>query len=153
MSLSLNCIDSNVQWLTPDDRKVDHPFQMILSQVPLTLLTETSEVRLVARQRLTPYFDTDNDEYRCSTNAYHYTLSDEHHAEMVSWHWHPDTSPAPHVHVPALDSSFHIPSGRVAFERVVRFLIEDIGVVPARDDWDEVLAEQEARHRKWRKWS
>jgi hypothetical protein len=46
----------------------------------------------------------------------------------------------------------HIPSGRVAFEDVIRFLIEEVAVIPKLDDWQAVLAdalEAFVEHRTW----
>jgi hypothetical protein len=35
----------------------------------------------------------------------------------------------------------HFPSGRIAIETLIRFLIEEMSVPPIRNDWDEVLTE------------
>ncbi len=41
-------------------------------------------------------------------------------------------------------SDLHLPTGVVSLASIVRFLIEEIGVEPNRDDWDEVLRQIEA---------
>lgn len=46
----------------------------------------------------------------------------------------------------------HLPTGRVSFEAVVRCLISDWGVTPARDDWREVLDDTERRFLAYRTW-
>jgi len=104
-------------------------------------------------------------EYKASTLAYIYSirLPDLEDGAIVSWHWHPLTTPgrpAPHVHVgvdhPQLVATLpklHIPSGRVSFEEVVRFLIDDLDVAPERPEkWKKILEESEERFRAFRTW-
>jgi hypothetical protein len=50
-------------------------------------------------------------------------------------------------------SKLHIPTGRVSFEEVVRFLVEELRVVPIRADWREIVADSEVRFREYRTWS
>lgn len=75
--------------------------------------------------------------------------------EILVWHWHPDSRSAAHVHVNARSASslrslrrLHVPTAKIAFEQVARFLIEDVAVSPARPDWAEVLSrgEEQFRH-------
>jgi hypothetical protein len=47
----------------------------------------------------------------------------------------------------------HIPTGRVAFEEVVRLLITELRVEPNRDDWREILRDSEDRFREYRTWA
>jgi hypothetical protein len=47
----------------------------------------------------------------------------------------------------------HLPTGRVALEAVVRFLILDLDVVPRRDDWRSVLDRHEEQFRQARTWA
>lgn len=63
----------------------------------------------------------------------------------------------PHLHVkPATTpidlSAAHVPTGRVAIEAVVRFLLEEMGVAPQRADWDAVLAANERAFIGKRSW-
>lgn len=107
-------------------------------------------------------------EFKARTLSYVYSVrfrepAIDVHSEIIAWHWHPLSTanqPMPHVHVragvPALGATLgklHIPSGRVAFEEVVRFLINDLAVVPTRpDDWEAVVNESELRFRTYRSW-
>jgi hypothetical protein len=104
-------------------------------------------------------------EWKSKTLAYIYAIRDSHasgdEAEVISWHWHPLTTPQrpdPHVHVradhPSLPGtrSLHIPSGRVAFEEVAYFLISDLGCTPARADWNDILQDTLTRFRTYRTW-
>ena len=45
-----------------------------------------------------------------------------------------------------------MPTGRIAVEDVIRFLIEDFGVIPAKENWDEVLDEGREQFRSFRTW-
>ncbi len=46
----------------------------------------------------------------------------------------------------------HVPSGRIAFEQVLLFVIDELGVVPAREAAREVLGEVLERFRQYRTW-
>lgn len=86
--------------------------------------------------------------------SYVYTLMTRDRIELVSFQWHPHGVAEiefPHVHIgPALirhDSvvrpgeahKIHLPTGEVSLADVVRLAITEFGVVPRRDDWEEVL--------------
>lgn len=82
-----------------------------------------------------------------STAYYYDTVLD---GVGLQFHWHPgDGLAAPHMHVRSLPDDpiglddLHVPTGRIPLERVVRFLIEEIGVTPIRDTWREVLDDGE----------
>lgn len=107
-------------------------------------------------------------EYKVKTLAYIYSVRvaarrGKNRRDLVLWHWHPDRTPersSPHIHVAAdhrssgaVIAKLHIPTGRVAFEEVVRFLVDELKVIPARTDWREVIGDCEARFRKYRTWS
>lgn len=99
-------------------------------------------------------------EWKVRTEGYAYrlALSEETGAFLLAWHWHPNTRPDPHLHVgadhPVVTElpRLHVPTGRVSFEEVGRFLITELGVVPMRRDWEETLAETESRFRAFRTW-
>jgi hypothetical protein len=46
-------------------------------------------------------------------------------------------------------SKFHIPTGGVTIEHVIRFLIADLGVPSLTDRWEEELRASEERSREW----
>ncbi len=107
-----------------------------------------------------PHPDRPN-EFKVKTHEYIYSLSpDEKLAtKLVDWHWHPYSKPQPHLHVAGAHAAvgpldrLHLPTSRVSFEAIVRFLIQDLGVAPQRDDWVDVLDETERRYREHRTWS
>jgi hypothetical protein len=104
--------------------------------------------------------------WHVSTTAYRYHLLDESGAELVGWHWHPDSlgdfrlRGHPHLHVPAgsIDRRVHVPTGRVSIESVLRLLLVDLAVPPRPAhvaDFATVLQECEEpfiRHRRWHAW-
>lgn len=96
--------------------------------------------------------------YRLTTHQYGYYLSrgprlDD--AALLRWEYDPEQTSGwwPHVQAAArlrcgegneMDlNRVHVPSGRVTLESVIRFLIADLGVRPAREDWDERLNRSE----------
>ncbi len=80
--------------------------------------------------------------------AYFYQLHQQDGTEVIAFHWHPGRLgrvPFAHLHVESrigpglIERKRHVPSGRVPFEAVVRFAIEELGVSPLRGDWQRVL--------------
>lgn len=93
------------------------------------------------------------------TLQYIYTLTGEDKPDerWLEWHWHPSLRPEPHCHVhlphPSLGDlpDLHLPTSRVSFEEIVRFLIEDLGV-RASADWQATLKTSQDRYQKYRRW-
>lgn len=82
------------------------------------------------------------------STAYYYDLVIDD--VELQFHWHPGHGQSgPHMHVRSLPvdpialGDLHIPTGRIPLEHVVRFLIEEVGVTPIRDNWREVLDDGE----------
>ncbi len=99
-------------------------------------------------------------EWKVSTDSYAYSLGLPGNGtnEFLAWNWHPPNPPYPHLHScirsEAVEDAarLHIPTGRVSVEAVIRFVIEELEAVPARDDWDEALAQNDSRFVQWRSW-
>ena len=99
--------------------------------------------------------------WRVSTAGWIYDLADSRDEPIASFHWHPEGSgrvTRPHVHVyghhgVAELHKLHLPTGRVSMEAVIRFLIEDLDVVPRRPDWDRILERHEEGFRRVRTWN
>lgn len=102
--------------------------------------------------------------YRVSTRGYQYAVELAHGKEILTAHWHPSGSVSsytePHWHVgsPALSSSgvfparAHIPSPRISFEDMIRWIFESLDVEPACDDWRQRLLNAERgflEHKSW----
>jgi hypothetical protein len=110
------------------------------------------------------HFEPDPDyegEWKVKTDEYAYSvlMSDTEAGQLFAWHWHPaEHRPDCHIHVGARQGEsralyrLHVPSGRVAFEEVLRFLLGEFDVEPARDDWNEVLSDSQARFEAFRTW-
>jgi hypothetical protein len=99
-----------------------------------------------------------------TTIEYVYEVFDERDELIAAWHWHPTTVEAgdeahwPHVHAYGARETMtlhklHLPTARVSLEAVVRFLIEDLDVVPRRVDWRVVLGRHEDAFRQARTWA
>jgi len=101
--------------------------------------------------------------YRVSTREYIYSVT-KRSRKIWEAHWHPLAlnSPIdiPHYHIGGTvlteDGVYlaraHIPSPRVSIEQFVRFMIEQIGVAPHRDDWSEQLERTESLFREHSSW-
>lgn len=167
---SLGCL-TNGQWFVGPSPTQGRNLSLLTNprRIPLrrsdglpTLVLESSQLFTIVPDPRYP------GEYKASTLQYIYELALEtpeldEAPEVLSWHWHPlvtQDRPTPHMHVwgtqaglVASLSKLHVPSGRVAFEEVVRFLFTDLDVTPARpDDWDEKLTDSYDRfvaHRTW----
>ena len=89
--------------------------------------------------------------------TYAFRLLDANDRELLAYHWHPrGVSPVvdPHLHISSYAesilagasppefrlSNLHIPTGHVAPNDIVRFLIVEVGVEPRRSDWMHMLA-------------
>lgn len=98
----------------------------------------------------------DEEGYVVRTGGYLYSVnSDVQGGELFGWHWHPESASWclwPHVHVPA-DHGDHLPTGRVAFEQIVRWLLQEARLPPLRADWEELLERNELDWRDRRSWA
>jgi hypothetical protein len=84
------------------------------------------------------------------TESYTYEILDSGSGnDLFCFHWEPhSTVKYPHVHLGfaakghglPIDNKAHIPSGRVAVEDIVTFLVSDLGVKPLKEDWADILA-------------
>jgi hypothetical protein len=99
--------------------------------------------------------------WRVSTAGWIYELADSDDNLIVAFHWHPGGHGRmtwPHIHAYGTHESeelhkLHPPTGRVSIESVVRFLIEDLGVIPRRASWRAILERNEHLFRERRTWS
>lgn len=152
MQRALSCITESRIWITPG-RGSERRFLDLAGGEPVRLKrVEMESLYLNAAQDFV--VEHDGTEFRVRTRGYIYAVwpSEVSGGRFLSWHWHPPKPSRPHVHI-ADRSTGHIPSGRVTFESVVRYLIEELGVRPARSDWDDVLMATEALHARFRRWS
>jgi hypothetical protein len=85
--------------------------------------------------------------WKVQTRSYFYTVfdcRDEEPCEIFSYQWHPESRiTIPHVHFKKGDPTItraHLPTGRIAIELIVEFLIQDLGVVSPIKKWEAVIA-------------
>ena len=84
-----------------------------------------------------------------------YEVADADGGLIVTFHWHPAESERvtwPHLHAygqhPSVElHKLHLPTGPLSIAAVVRFLIEDLSVVPRRPDWQPLLERHERAFR------
>jgi len=102
---------------------------------------------------------------RVRTCEYIYAILDQDRKALYEFHWHPTDRagnpakyPYPHAHIRGTDTRFdaldrkHIPSGRIAFEEVIRFLIEELGVGPEETNWKAILEETKKKFDAEKSW-
>ncbi len=127
------------------------------------LTTNDRTRQLYLRSTIQFHYDEDarfTGERKVSTDHYAHTLSESPalKPELFSWEWNAAEPRWPHVHVHRRNPDFkglgklHVPTGRVFFEDVLRFLFHDLDIRPARDDWREVLDETAGRVGRWATW-
>lgn len=97
-----------------------------------------------------------NDRFAVREVAYLYEIAHVSGREVFSFHWtaeaaYPGAVTFPHLHIgPALLAQrptlliedvpkVHVPTGPIALGAVVRLLIVELGVVPLRADWMEII--------------
>jgi hypothetical protein len=103
--------------------------------------------------------------WKVRTAAYYYTLEEAAppHREIFGYHWHPhgrSDVTYPHLHLYAgaggtnynIANNAHFPTGRIALEDVLGFIITHFGVEPLRDDWAAILARTQDAFEQWRTW-
>ena len=159
---ALSCVSHAIWYVAPRYRGAADEMALLLSEDRPRLRTADGlHVFFSAGQ----YFHFSEDdrpgrEWWVEEDGYAYSIyvGADPAQELLSWHWHPDSRPGTHLHAIAAHRSFgpvdklHLPTGRVAFEAVVRFLIEDLGVTPIRQEWDSILSGAEERVRTFRRW-
>lgn len=168
---ALSCV-SDAVWVTSSPGAARKGL-LTTNERPVTLRRRSglSLVRFQAAQTFEIVEDERYDgEWKVQTLSYIYgvkvaprRLRDGESPDVIMWHWHPYRSPEhpePHVHPPTSHRLFglnlpdlHVPTGRVSFEDVIRFLISDVRVVPLDDEWPAILGETERRFRQYRTWA
>lgn len=99
-------------------------------------------------------------EWKVKTDAYAYSLSltEAFEKELLSFQWHPESKITfPHVHAALVGEpsshKAHIPTRRILLEDVLWLAIEDLGVMPIRTDWEELLGDARKRVQEFGSWS
>jgi hypothetical protein len=119
--------------------------------------------RLKAQMHYEIIEDAENGPWRVTTRGYLYGVERADGRELVGAHWHPNSQSRhvePHLHFSNLVTSQEgaflarhpIYTGRVTFEWVIRFAVENLGAAPKVTDWATRLERTEGPHRENRTW-
>lgn len=105
--------------------------------------------------------DDERGPWRVRTLGYRYRLAVPPGQDVFRMHWHPggrSDVEYPHVHlalapVDAVGDTLkqHMQVPRQTFENAIRWAV-NTGMEPARQDWEELLAQAERDHLKYRSW-
>jgi hypothetical protein len=85
--------------------------------------------------------------WEATTVGWIYDILDRNNRLILAFHWHPHESGRvtwPHLHAYGANESvelhkLHPPTGTVTAGSVVRFLVDDLDVLPRRPNWQAVL--------------
>lgn len=123
---------------------------------PEALRGEQLALRLAQQYRLLGSAHTPRQErWQVALSGYTYAIvaGGPEEAEIIAFHWHPERGDPdgrlvswPHIHIGDaelrrvhLTHRRHIPSGVIAIEDVLVFLLEDLNVAPLRPDWRTIM--------------
>jgi len=162
LQMAVSCVTQAPITIRGGNYPSDTPFPLLLgdgNQIKLlgqSLFLSVQQLYVVVRA------EGDLGPWKVSIVSYAYSLEDDAGAGL-HYHWHPvGTSEikSPHLHlknsgcqIATTDlGKFHLPTGRIALEDVLRIAINDFGVTPLKDDWREVIDSTQARFEGWRTW-
>ena len=110
-------------------------------------------------------FEDSRGPFKVSTVGYAYTLFEvapDHEVPILAYHWHPHGRSQityPHLHIYQCAEirrpdgrEAHFPTGRIAFEEILRLVIQEFNIRPIREDWETILDRTKAAFEKWRTW-
>lgn len=149
----LNCLASGHNF------KIRHlDDDSILVATPADGVALTRDVGLQAVLIVKPVIK--NGQHAVSTRSYKYTIYQNtlSRPTRYMWHWHPESrrSPVtyPHFHTPPgiYLSKRHFPTGRVAFEDIALFALDELGLSTDNPDAREKIASHRALHAENRSW-
>ena len=164
---SLSCLTGSVWVVGPrsDQRALTiagEPIRLVRNSGATLLFYANQRFNIVQDERF-------SGEWKVKTLGYIYSIyveppsKDEEAKELLAWHWHPISTPdrpQPHLHLEMEHAHLgvplprlHLPTGRVAFEDIVRLLVSDLDVKTNRDDWTDVVGDSETRFRTYRTWA
>lgn len=160
MQQALRCIHETAYFFM-SKRPVDQEWAISTEPAPIPLtVPDGRELYLTATQSF--FTRKRKGEWKVSTTEYIYNVSETADTRdyMIAWHWHPNQRQECHVHAHAQLSNgikldgMHLPSARISFEEVLRFLVEEFGVEPAMERTHALrtLVQTQERHEKHRSW-
>jgi hypothetical protein len=161
LQVAISCVSNAVFGNRGGHFVSEKPHVLTLSNGPVRLRRASGALDLVLsvsqQYRIVPW----EDRFRVHTLKYAYKIDNWTDGyEIMAYHWDPDgRAKYPHLHLshgtPIGRNDLlgaHLPTGRIALEDVIQFLIEFFEVVPARADWAECLEHSREQFRKHRTW-
>jgi len=170
MQQALSCVTRSAIQVSPggyeESRPDSPPHALLLNRGKPVDLQGASRAQLHVQMEyaVVRSEDADRGRYKVSTRAYRYHVLTQDGTEALLFHWHPggnSTQKRPHVHLgnsllgrdAVISRKAHVPTGRVALESVIRFLVDEYQVVPLREDHEQILEACLLRFERWRTWS
>jgi hypothetical protein len=161
MQRSLDCV-STTFWYAgpsalPDETSVA---ALTTSEAPIRLETADG-VRFFLRASQAFHFERRPGlvkDWKVGIDGYNYGIQTMDGKDVIGWHFHPPRRDECHMHVYSDVAGIpvhgtHVPTSRVTFEQVAHYLLDELGVIPQRDDWRKVLTANTDRHLRFRTWS
>ncbi len=167
IQLIISCVTNRVCFYYINDQN------RVIIQWSLDENGDASHIRLTRKQGAPLFIDINQaleppdkaNGFHISTKQYLYSIFDAQIKELISFHFHPELTADPilypHIHVYADDDprfkqfnlhKRHIPSGRVALEDIIDWLISELGVQPIREDWQSILNQTSERFKVKKTW-
>ena len=161
LNRSLSTVCTGPIWLVSPVPGSSDEHSAITNPPAIHLKAGNSSLFLRSTLRFT-YVDNERfrGERKVSTCHYAHTVGESEFLkpQLYSWEWASSEPRYPHLHIRRSDPAFHglgklhIPTGRVFYEDVLRFLIAEHGVEVARADWQDVLDESFRRVSTFASW-
>ncbi len=153
LQLAISCIDVRVI-IRASGAQTGREHVLTLSK-PATLAATNYTLDVSQNYVIIPY-KTGKERYRVNTRAYSYVVEDRQGHEVLAYQWHPKgqsqiTEPHLHVHCEPLEST-HLPTGRIALEDLLVYLIDEMGAKPAHHGWRDVLKKTREAFKRNKSW-
>jgi hypothetical protein len=141
------------------DAKSDRVTLQFVQRKPVELRTRSGERFYFDFSQALTVVSVGRRDYRLRTTGYWYRLQRDagiRSQALLRWEYDAAAKPSKHsfsrhhvqmaATVDSLDlNHLHVPTGRVPFEEVLRFLLHDLEIPPRSADWPTVLANSEKR--------
>lgn len=164
----LSCVTDRILTISSIDRgnpylPGDYPHVLVLSEGRFAPLSGNTQLALRVAYRYEIGEVTGPQRlWEVRTREYTFSLAtggDRRQEEIIAYHSQPDAREGktwPHLHIgPAMAGTslqlgsryahrIHFPTGLIPLSLVIRMAIEEFGVHPLREDWQQVLTQEQA---------
>lgn len=150
---AISCVSPAVLQVGGGYRPAAHPHALVLADGDAQPLRGEAGLALRVAQQYRIVEDTGpHGRWRVQTAAYSYVVN-RGDKELLAYQWNPLGSGRvghPHLHVGTAAGEliddfhrWHLPTGHISLEDVLRLLVEELGVQPLREDWPDILGAAE----------